>query len=52
MHHTVAITQVMQHVRHMFILRTREDIHLDADLSQVAGQFPDVNIHPACIFSP
>ena len=47
--HTVPVTQLVQDVRYVVVLRAREHVHVDAHLPQLAGQFTDINIHPAGI---
>ena len=51
MHHPVPITQIVQNMGNMLILRTREHIDAHAFLAQVAGEFTHINIHPPCIFT-
>jgi hypothetical protein len=35
----------------MLILRTGKNIHVDADLAQMAGQFSDIHIHSTGVFT-
>jgi hypothetical protein len=51
MHDAVCIAQVVQDVRHMYILRARENIHTNPTTSQLAGKVADVNVHPARVFT-
>ncbi len=52
MHHAIAESQFMNHVRHVFILRAGEHIHMDSHPPQFARQIADINIHPAGILAP
>jgi hypothetical protein len=51
MDYPVAIPQVMEHMGYMLILGTGKHIHLYSDLSQLARQITDVNIHSSGILS-
>ena len=51
MDNAVAITKLVQHMRHVIILGAREHIHVDAHLSQLPRQFADVDVHPAGILA-
>jgi len=47
----VAVTQVVQHVRDVFILGAGEDVHVHALLAQVMGQLAHVDVHAAGVFA-
>ncbi len=51
MHHAVAIPQVVQHMRHVVILRACEHIHMHAHFAELAREFADVDVHTAGIFA-
>ena len=51
MHHPVAISQVVQHMRYVLVLRAGEDIHADPHLTQAARQLTYVHIHSPRIFA-
>ena len=50
-HHTVAVAQVVQHVRDVLVLRACEDVHVHAQLAQAAGQLADIHVHSAGVFT-
>ena len=51
MYDTIAISQIMQNVRNMLILRSRKNIHMDAKAPQLGRQVADIHIHPASVFA-
>ncbi len=51
MHHTVAEAQIVQHVRHVLILRAGEDIDMHTQCSHSGGQFTHIHVHAAGILA-
>src|SRR4030067_2804571 len=50
-YHPVTIAQVVQDMRHLLILRTREYIYMNSHFPKLTGQIAHVHIHTTRVFS-